>query len=109
MTIHEEIKTLKAQLEALEKIAQEQDQKKYPKKYEGYGELMERWKDLEYITGWFVETNEVTHLTNDAAVCPTFDGDYMDTFATENQARSALAMAQLSQLMLRVWGDWRPV
>lgn len=65
---------------------------------------VKRWKDLGGITGWVVMTfSKIAHV-NDAY---STDID-RNVFATKNQARSALAMAQLSQLMKHVNEDWSP-
>ena len=57
---------------------------------------IKRWRDGNpIINGYWIACNNVQ-------VCPTNkfwkDGNF-DTFATEKQAKSALAMAQISQIM----------
>lgn len=77
--------------------------------YDFFPELKEKvlpmsWGEIGLIDGWVIDDNDSevyivkgTHTTPDAR----------STFATENQVRSALAIAQLSQLM-KVWcGDWK--
>lgn len=58
------------------------------------------WESLEEISGYYI-TNNSTHQTN-------YSIHDRNIFATENQAKSCLAMAQLSQLMLIYNGDWVP-
>lgn len=71
---------------------------------------VDSWEKLGKINGWYVssgsEVNEYQDFTveNKASTRPSNKNIY----AFENQARSALAEAQLSQLMLNAWGDWRP-
>jgi len=70
---------------------------------------MKKWEDLEEISGFFVHPTgfvnqfELHNKTSCMYVAPT-----KAIYATENQARSALAMAQLSQLMKDVNGEWKP-
>ena len=75
---------------------------------EGYIEKVEdewpeSWKDLGEIDGWWIGFKGRIKLA------VKYDSNVMNTmiFATKNQVRSALAMAQLSQLMKRVNGDWK--
>ncbi len=62
-----------------------------------------KWEDLGEISGWFVNVNcsikEMLRLNTNFV-------SNRNVFATESQAKSALAMAQLSQLMKNVNGDW---
>lgn len=60
------------------------------------------WEDLGEIEGWYISSNSLIYHTD---VSRAIVGK--DTFATMNQAKSALAMAQLSQLLKRVNGDWK--
>ncbi len=66
--------------------------------------LAQSWDDLGVIKGWYVDLHsaivEVTHCMNDV-----FN---KNIFATKAQAKSSLAMAQLSQLMKQANGDWVP-
>lgn len=70
---------------------------------------VKQWKDLEEISGFFVHPTgfvnqfELRNKTSCMYVAPT-----KAIYATENQARSALAMAQLSQLMKDVNNDGDP-
>lgn len=58
----------------------------------------ERWRDKNSeITGYFLSGNCVRCLPADFH--EKWDYDNHDTFATEKQAKSALAMAQISQIM----------
>lgn len=68
-------------------------------------ELAEKvtWEDLERVEGFYV--TEFSKIGT--ASGPTTD-QYKSVFVTKNQARSALAMAQLSQLMARVNEGWKP-
>lgn len=66
--------------------------------------LPERWEDLKEIKGYWIDSNaqigsEISEWLPSQSCCK-------NTFATEAQAKSALAMAQLSQLMKAYNGDW---
>ena len=61
---------------------------------------VKKWEDLENIEGWYVSTS--SNICKLDLKTKTFN-KLKNVFATENQARSALAMAQLSQLMYRDW------
>lgn len=65
---------------------------------------VDSWEELSKIKGWYVSSGSgiVEHDET-----PTTNTN-KNIFAFENQAKSVLAEAQLSQLMLNVWGDWRP-
>lgn len=64
-----------------------------------------RWEDLKEVSGWYIDSYsepvyiENVHVSSLAS---------RRLYATENQARSALAMAMLSQLMKDVNGEWKP-
>ncbi len=60
-----------------------------------------KWEDLERISGWFAGSDSRISKWNS-----TPQNSVRNIFATESQAQSALAMAQLSQLMKHVNGDW---
>ena len=66
---------------------------------------VKKWEDLENIEGWYVSTS--SNICKLDLKTKTFN-KLKNVFATENQARSALAMAQLSQLMKHVNGEWNP-
>ena len=62
-----------------------------------------KWEDLGEIEGYII----TSYCNIRPYKCLTGDvTKYL--FATENQARSALAMSQLSQLMKHVNRDWKP-
>lgn len=65
-------------------------------------ELPKKWKELKNVQGWRIDSDGgVIRASVDAS--PDLR---KGRFATEKQARSALAMAQLSQLMAVYNGDW---
>ena len=65
-----------------------------------------KWKDLGYVSGYLIDASEEwDEYVNSWA---TTMEESKIVFATQNQARSCLAMAQLSQLMKHVNGDWKP-
>lgn len=62
------------------------------------------WESLEEITGYYINgdsaiSSEETYLIHSY---------HRNIFATENQAKSCLAMSQISQLMRYYNGDWVP-
>ena len=63
------------------------------------------WTDFKSITGYFINSE-----SESGCIIDYYSGDdiYKDVFATKKQAKSALAMAQLSQLMRVYNGDWEP-
>ncbi len=61
------------------------------------------WEDLGNISGFFVGA----YSTIEETYSPTEDYN-RNTFATESQAEASIALAQLSQLMKQVNGDWIP-
>lgn len=68
-------------------------------------ELPTSWRDIGLMDGYFI--------TKDSAICLATECNskltqHKNVFATEKQAQSALAMAQLSQLMKAYNGDWTP-
>lgn len=63
-----------------------------------------RWKDLIRISGWYVD--DCSNI-DDVSFAECIDQS-RNLFATKEQAEGVLAMAQLSQLMKRVNGDWKP-
>jgi len=62
-----------------------------------------KWEDLSEINGWYINN---TSTVVDYNSCP--DATNRNTWATKEQAEASLVMAQLSQLMKRVNGDWIP-
>lgn len=59
--------------------------------------IVKRWRDTSpKVDGYFINGNVITR------VCPndTWDINNHDIFATRKQAKSALAMAQISQIMV---------
>lgn len=65
---------------------------------------VKKWDDIGRIKGWYID--EYSSIYN----CTGYSSDATNKniFATENQARSALAIAQLAQLMKHVNVDWKP-
>lgn len=58
--------------------------------------LIERWRDSNPdITGWYVRNNSI----GGKFILFSWKDGELDIFATEKQAKSALAMAQISQIM----------
>lgn len=90
--------------EALDKIKELQDYVERLDKKE-----VKSWEDLEYITGWFIAGEIIQTVFIDKADIVDIK-KYKDLFRYKNQARSALAMAQLSQLMAHESynGSWFP-
>ena len=73
---------------------------------ETFPELKESksWKDLGHISGHYIDSN--TNITQ----CYNYSikDCNKNLYATKAQARSALAYAQITQLMKDLNGDWRP-
>ena len=65
------------------------------------------WKDLGVINGHYI--NNDCHINT--VIAGNIEAFYKDVYATENQARAALAEAQLSQLLKEIYeGEgWKPV
>ena len=62
------------------------------------------WEDLNEVCGYFIAHNSVSEPTGVINA-----SDYnKNVFATEKQAKSALAFAQLSQLAHRMNNGWEP-
>jgi len=64
---------------------------------------VKRWEDLEVIKGWYVTTNSGISESDTRPI----DGN-QNVFKKKTQAEGVLAMAQLSQLMADVNGEWTP-
>lgn len=65
--------------------------------------FVKRWKDLGRIEGYYVDdVSDILHLEGRCVK------DNRNVFAKKTQAEGVLAMAQLSQLMKDVNGDWTP-
>jgi hypothetical protein len=62
---------------------------------EAIEDALPTWKELEVIVGWYIANNSII-LSEKAS---TNNVESKNIFSTRNQALSALAMAQLSQLM----------
>ena len=71
-------------------------------------EAPQSWADLGGVNGYSIDPNRGVVPCEPS--CSTQDQRYKNVFATEDQAKSALAMAQLSQLMKHpaYHGDWKP-
>jgi hypothetical protein len=65
--------------------------------------LPERWDELGQFEGWYINAGNVRSVER----VPS-EIYHRDIFASEKEARSALAMAQLSQLMKVYRGGWEP-
>lgn len=57
--------------------------------------VLDSWEDLKHISGFYVTTNSNIHDCTDTQATKVTS----NTFFTEDQAKSALAYAQLTQLM----------
>jgi hypothetical protein len=66
-------------------------------------ELPKSFSEIGVVHGWFFNENEVLEETNK---CQD-KGGFRYCFATENQAKSSLAMAKLSQLMAVYNNGWQ--
>lgn len=67
--------------------------------------LPKSWKELEQLIGFYVDNNsEISSALNNYSVVIA----NRNCFATEKQAKSSLAMAQLSQLMAVYNDGWKP-
>ena len=61
---------------------------------------IERWRDGEPIVkGWYVGNNNVISYNLKSDFIKKWKDGNLNVFATEKQAKSALAMAQISQIM----------
>ena len=65
---------------------------------------VKRWEDLGSLTGFYID--EKSKIKCIGAM--TVHNINRHCFAIENQAKSVLAMAQLSQLVKDVNGNWKP-
>ena len=63
-------------------------------KFKKKEEIPWRNKKENPITGWYIRGNYIKHTKISSYISPNYD-----TYATEKQAKSALAMAQISQIM----------
>ena len=75
----------------------------------GIKKELKSWEELGIFDGFYIDS--VCCIVKTLENSPTYD--MRDIFATKKQAQSALAMAQLSQLMADLgdecdvdWGDW---
>ena len=60
------------------------------------GVVLKDWSELRYVEGYYIsESSDIKPF----GVCAEINNYHRDVFATIKQAKSALAMAQLSQLM----------
>lgn len=63
------------------------------------------WEGLESVGGYCVdEVCSINYLSH----CSSFDYTYKSTFVTKAQAEASTALAQLTQLVKHVNGDWEP-
>lgn len=61
----------------------------------GIEKVIKDWVELDFIDGWYVSDGSRIVALKKVSTC----AGHKNIFATEKQAKSALAMAQLSQLM----------
>lgn len=66
--------------------------------------LPKTWDELEYIGGYYINSNSLIKYDANHQTCY----EHSNLFKTEKQAKSALAMAQLSQLMYVYNDGWTP-
>ena len=66
---------------------------------------VKRWEDLGEIDGWYIWSIDSVIYESETVRC---EPSNKKTFAKKTQAEGVLAMAQLSQLMKDVNGDWTP-
>jgi len=102
MNIQERIKQLEENFaKQLAELKQELQKDEKPK-FRNYQDLI---NNAKLITGFYIEVNADIYTSEGVAG----DSD-KNVFATESQAKSALAMSQLSQLMRlgEYNGDWTP-
>lgn len=59
------------------------------------------WKDLKSIMGAYIDADSEIYFVSNSEIC----GQNMNIFLTEKHAKSALAMAQISQLMPYYGGE----
>lgn len=87
-------------VECMEEYAQ---QFKSEKKYQ----LKTRWKDLNFIKGYYVSSASIISFWDKEKDEELADTD-RNVFATREQAEAALALAQLSQLRKVYRQGWKP-
>ena len=67
--------------------------------------LPKTWEELNTITGTFVLSNSITKNVESPIYCLK---EHRNIFATEEQAKACIALAQLSQLMQVYNNGWVP-
>jgi hypothetical protein len=68
---------------------------------------VKNWEELNNIQGWFTNNmSNVRYATTDTLSVNLYD--YRNTWATKEQAKASLAMAQLSQLIKFYNDGWEP-
>lgn len=74
--------------------------------YEEKKEYSKTWDDIKMLTGFFVGTNSKIYTHHNYDGCT----HNRNLYATENQAKAALAEAQLSQLLKEIYEgeEWKP-
>lgn len=75
--------------------------------YEEKKEYSKTWDDIKMLTGFFVGTNSKIYTHHNYDGCT----HNRNLYATENQAKAALAEAQLSQLLKEIYEgeEWKPI
>ncbi len=66
-------------------------------------QLIANWMDLNEVSGYYIDSFSKVEVYENR---PT-DSENLNVFATENQAKSALAKAQLSQLLKSYNSGWQ--
>lgn len=102
------MKEAKLSLEVAEKMYESNDEAIKAFALENYPDLCKnkvvKWEDLDISNGFYI--NNESLIYNLAHRCYLAKNNDQNVFATEAQAKSALAMAQLSQLMKEFNGYW---
>lgn len=69
------------------------------------------WEELDKIGGYFISNDSKIHEYGVIDFSMETNGNNRNIYATKNQAKSALAEAQLSQLLKQIYDSesWKPV
>lgn len=62
------------------------------------------WENLKYVSGYYISSNSLIQ----ACIENPTSKNNKNVFVTENQARGVLAIAQLSQIMIKANDGWKP-
>ena len=104
-----ETRTIKISLETATRWANGSDNELKELALQTYPELAKKqlpksWEELGVISGYYIEPNSEI---SEYEVEPPLVNKHQNIFATKNQAKSALAMAKLSQVMAVYNGNWQ--